>query len=100
LNVDIDRDELITVNSAKVIGESDSYRGYLASKGRAGLVCNSAHLGIELHTQLKSQRAPPITIKDVVFSGFSHMNCADALPFTMDGSVRLKCVYRESFRVC
>ena len=87
ISVDIDRDELTTVDAATIIGESSSYRKYLAAKQQTSKVCGSSHIGLELHTQLKSQKAPPIIVKDVKFSGFSHMNCADAVPIMMDGSV-------------
>lgn len=87
ISVDIDRDELTTVDDVTIIGESSSYRQYLARKQQTSQVCSSSHIGLELHTQLKSQKAPPIIIKDLKFSGFSHMNCANAVPITMDGSV-------------
>ena len=87
VSVDIDRDELTTVDDVTIIGESSSYRQYLARNQQTSKVCISSHIGLELHTQLKSQRAPPIIIKDVKFSGFSHMNCANAVPIMMDGSV-------------
>lgn len=87
ISVDIDRDELTTVDAATIIGESNSYRQYLSRKQQTSKVCNSPHIGLELHTQLKSQKAPPIVIKDINFSGFSHLNCADAVPIMMDGSV-------------
>ena len=92
VSVDIDREELTTVDAATIIGESSSYRQYLASKQQTSKICNSPHIGLELHTQMKSQKAPPILVKDVKFSGFSHINCADAVPIMMDGSVSLHIV--------
>jgi hypothetical protein len=90
VNVDTDRDEFVTVDAAKVVGESDSYRNLMVRKRLADRVCRNAHIGIELHTQLKTPKAPPIVIKNVEFSGFSHLTCADALPFSMDPSVSRK----------
>jgi hypothetical protein len=88
ISIDVDRDEFVTVDGPTIIGESESYRQYLASKRLTSQVCSNSHIGVELHTQLRTPKAPPIVIKDVVFSGFSHMNCADAVPFSLDGSVR------------
>jgi hypothetical protein len=88
VSVDIDRDDDLTVNAVRVVGESDSYRRLLASKRQTGQVCSASHIGIELHTQLKEPKAPPIVIKDIEFTGFSHLNCIDAVPFSMDASVR------------
>jgi hypothetical protein len=78
---------LTTVDSATIIGESTSYRQYLAAKQQTSKVCTNSHIGLELHTQLKSPKAPPILVKNVDFSGFSHLNCANAIPISMDGSV-------------
>ena len=88
VSVDIDRDEFVTVDAANVVGESVSYRNLMARKKQTDRVCQNSHVGIELHTQMKTPKAPQIAIKDVTFSGFSHMTCADALPFLMDPSVR------------
>jgi hypothetical protein len=90
VSVDVDHVDNVTVSAATVIGESESYRQYLATKNLASKVCGNSHFGIELHTQLKTPKQPTIVINDVTFSGFSHLNCANAFPFTMDDSV---CIY-------
>lgn len=88
LGVDIDRDDAIRIEDTKVIGESDSYRSLMAAKRLDTKVCNNPHIGIELHTQLRAPRAMGIVIKNVEFTGFSHIPCSDAVPFLLDSSVR------------
>jgi hypothetical protein len=87
VSVDVDHDDNVTVNGVTVIGESESYRKYLAAKKLTSKVCGNSHIGIELHTQLKTPKEPIIVIKNIKFSGFSHMNCSNAVPFSLDDSV-------------
>jgi hypothetical protein len=88
IGIDIDKDDAIRVVGAKVIGESDSFRNLMLAKKLDKQVCNSPHIGIELHTELRTAKDTGIAISDVVFSGFGHIPCSDAVPFSMDSSVR------------
>jgi hypothetical protein len=88
VSVDIDRDKNVTVQAAAIVGESESYRRLLVSKRLTSKVCRASHIGLELHTQLRDPKAPPIVIKGVVFSGFSHLSCPNAVPISLDSSVR------------
>ena len=87
INVDIDKDESTRLEDTKIIGESDSYRRLLVAKRLDQKVCDASHIGVELHTQLLTPKAKGIVINNVQFSGFSHIPCNDAIPFSMDSSV-------------
>ena len=85
--IDIDRAEDIRVVGALIIGESESYRKLMEFKRLDKLVCNSQHVGIELHTWKNDYDNENVVIENVRFSGFSHLPCNDSLPFLMDDTV-------------
>lgn len=87
IGVDIDRDDNTRLVDSKVVGESVSYRNLMVAKQQSDKVCNSPHVGVELHTQLLTAKNKAIAIDNVEFSFFSHIRCNDAVPFSLDSSV-------------
>ena len=85
--IDIDRSEDVRVDGAVIIGESESYRMLMNSKRLDKFVCYSPHIGIELHTWKNDHNKDNIVIENVRFSGFSHIPCSDAVPFSVDDTV-------------
>ena len=85
--IDIDRAENIKVDGARVIGESESYRALIERARLSKFVCNAPHRGIELHTRKQDPENEGVLIENVDFSGFDHLPCADAVPFSMDDTV-------------
>lgn len=89
ISIDIDRAEDIRVVGAVVIGQSESFRSYLESKNLNRLICSQPHIGIDIHTWKDGQGKADISLilENINFSGFRHIPCDTAFPFSMDRRV-------------
>jgi hypothetical protein len=88
IGIVIDRSDDIRIDGASVTGESDSYHALMVAKRLDKFICNAPHIGMQLHTFLNNPDEKGEVIVNIVFSGFSHIPCSDAVPFTLDNTVR------------
>jgi hypothetical protein len=90
ISMDIDQADSIKVHRTKFIGQSDSYRKVLMSRGLPN-GCNDKNarsIGLQLHTSRDDREKEGSEFRALSFAEYSANSCEHSVPVHVDDTVR------------